>query len=125
MQAAGAIGLYKPVAKQANGKINQADSDAVLGQEFVGFAMAVASADGDLISVLCAGANLAGAVTGLGFAPGDEIFLGEASGYTNNPSSFTGSDDSIIRVGVADCAAGVASGTAVDLIAFAEVIARP
>lgn len=123
MEAADAIAINRPVAKLSNGKIVQADSDGE--QNIIGYALAAASADGDLINVLTLGANLANAVTGLGFAPGEEIFLDESGGYTNDPDTFSGNDDSIIKVGIADCAAGVASATATDLICFAEVIARP
>lgn len=125
MEASGAISAKVPVAKLPTGKIVAADSDAAGGQEVIGFALSATLADGDLVMVVLVGANLEGALTGLGYAPGDEIFLSETGGYTNDPNSFTGNDDSIIRVGIADCAAGVASATVVDLIAFAEVIARP
>jgi len=123
MEAAGVIAVNRPVAKLANGKIVQADSDGE--QNIIGYSLAAASADGDLINVLTLGANLANAIQGLGFTPGEEIFLDESGGYTNDPDTFSGNDDSIIKVGVADCAAGVASGVATDLICFAEVVARP
>jgi hypothetical protein len=45
--------------------------------------------------------------------------------FINSVGSLTGDDDSIIKVGIADCAAGTASGTATDLIVFPEVILRP
>lgn len=126
MQAAGAIALNRPVSKRADGKIEFADSDSISGQNVVGFAQQVATADGDLINVLCVGANIVGAITGLGFTPGQEIYLSEDGlGYSNDPGSFTGNNDSIIKVGIADCAAGTASATASDLILFPEVVARP
>lgn len=125
MQASGPIGLKKSVSKRPDGKVEQADSDAADGQKVVGYALQSASADGDLIDVFCLGANLAGALTGLGYTPGDEVYLSETGGYTNDPNSFTGGNDSIIRVGIADCSAGTASGTVTDLIAFTEVVARP
>jgi hypothetical protein len=125
MQIDGPIAINRHVSKKSNGRIIQADSDNPDGQQVVGVALQAGATAGDLINVLCVGANLAGALTGLGFAPGEEIYLSEASGFTNNPNSFTGGDDTIMKVGVADCAAGVASGTAVDLISFPEIIARP
>jgi hypothetical protein len=125
MQADGAIAINRPVSKLANGRVIAADSDLASGQDYCGFALQAAAAPGDLINVLCVGAVLANAVFGLGYAPGDEIYLAETGGFTNDPNSFTGGDDSIIKVGIADCAAGVASGVAVDLIVFSEVIARP
>ena len=126
MQSDGVISINRPVSKKANGRVVAADSDSATGQDYCGFALQAAAGAGVLINVLCVGANLQGAVTGLGFAPGDEVYLSETgSGFTNNPASFTGGDDSIIKVGIADCAAGVASVTAVDLIVFSEVVARP
>lgn len=125
MQAAGVIATNMPVSKRPDGKIEQADSDAATGQEVVGFALAAAAGNGSLINVLCVGANIAGALTGLGFTPGQEVYLSENSGYTNDPNSFTGNNDSIIRLGVADCAAGAASTVVTDLIVFTEVIVRP
>jgi hypothetical protein len=65
-------------------------------------------------------------LVGLGFAPGDEIFVGETTGgYVNDIAPFTGNNDSIIKIGVADCAAGTASSVATDLILIPHVIARP
>ena len=125
MQAASAITLNHPVSKKPNGKIEEADSDAPEGQNIIGFALSAAAADGDLINVLCVGANITNGIFGLGFTPGDEIFLGESGGYTDDVTTFTGNDDSIIKVGIADCATGAASATATDLIIFPEVVARP
>lgn len=124
MQASVAMPINTPVSKLANGKIVHADSDAANGQEYVGITLAGAAIDG-LVSVILPGANIVGALTGLGFTPGQEVFLGENGGFTNNPSTFTGDNDSIIRVGIADCSAGNASGTVTDLIAFTEIVARP
>lgn len=115
----------KPVSKLANGKIVPADSDDALGQKYVGITKDSITANGTG-DVYLTGNNIPGAVSGLGFTPGDEVFLSETSGaFTNNPNSFTNNDDSIIKLGIADCAAGTASSTATDLIMFTEVIARP
>lgn len=124
MQSSVVLAVNTPVAKLANGKIINADSDTVNGQVYIGITMGTAVVDG-LVSVLLVGANIAGALTGLGYTPGQEIFLGENGGFTNNVSTFTDGDDSIIRVGIADCTSGNASGTVTDLIAFTEVVARP
>lgn len=114
----------KPVSKKSDGSIIAADSDGVAAQQFIGIAL-VTIANNALGNVAIVGQNVVGAITGLGYAPGDDIFLSEDGGYTNDPNSFTGGNDSIIRVGIADCSAGNASGTANDLIMFAEVQARP
>jgi hypothetical protein len=121
-----AIAAGKPIAKLANGKAAQADSDGAGGlQNICGYAMTACSGDNAAFEVLLIGPNLAGALTGLGFTPGQDVFISEDGGYTNDANSFTGANDSIIRAGVADCAANTATGTVVDLIVFTEVILRP
>lgn len=126
MQCFAPIAKYKPVSKRSDGKIMTAESDAVGTQQFIGIAADNFVSANDLGNILLVGQNVAGALTGLGFVPGDEIYIGETTGgYVNDISGFTGNDDSLIKVGIADCAAGTASGTATDLILFAEVIARP
>jgi hypothetical protein len=119
------IPALTPISKLSDGTIVAGDSDSANGQNFIGFTL-VEIADGARGNCLLSGPNVEGAVSGLGFAPGDEIFLYETTGQlTNNPDSFTGNDDSIIKLGIADCAGGVASSTANDLILHTEVIIRP
>jgi hypothetical protein len=125
MQAGGAFTVNTALSKRPDGKVVAADSDGANTQNHIGFALSAASLDGDLVNVLCVGANIVGAVMGLGFIPGQDIYLGESGSYTNDPSSFSGTNDSIIKVGIADCSAGFASSTANDLIIFAEVVIRP
>jgi hypothetical protein len=118
------IAAYKPVSKLSSGKIVQADSDAAQGQKYIGITMASIPAGGSG-AVLLPGPNLENAVATLGFAPGDEVYLSETGGYTNAPGSFAGDNDSIIKVGIADCAGGSASATATDLVMITEVLIRP
>lgn len=125
MQASVPIPVNTPVSKLSNGKIVPADSDAANGQNYVGITLNAALVADALVQILLPGANVAGAIAGLGFLPGQEVFLAEGGGFTNDPSVFTGDDDSIIRVGIADCSSGVAAGVASDLIAFTEIVARP
>lgn len=117
------IDRYAPVAKAASGKVFQAESDGE--QAFVGFALEAVSGVDQLFNVLLVGVNLESAVSGLGFIPGQDVLIGENGEYVNSVSGFSNLDDSIIKVGVADCAAGVASPVATDLIVFSDVIARP
>jgi hypothetical protein len=124
MQASVAIGINQPVSKLPNGKIVPADSDSSDGQEYIGITLGSALAD-ELVDVLLPGANIVGALTGSGFVPGDEVFIGENGGYTNNVGTFLDNNDSIIKVGIADCSAGVASNVVNDLVALTEIIARP
>jgi len=117
------ISKGKPVSLTADGSVVQSDSDTVGKKNWAGVAMEdiAASATG---TVLLVGPNIAGALTGSGFAPGDMVFISEASGYTNTLASFTGSDDDIIQVGIADCAAGAASATVADLIMVRNIISQ-
>lgn len=123
-QSGSTIASGRPVSKKANGTIVEGDSDAALAQQLIGITLQ-SIAHAALGNVALLGQNVPGAVTGLGFAPGQDIYLSETGGYTNDPNSFTGNNDSIIRIGIADCPAGAASGTATDLVLFPEVIARP
>lgn len=110
-----------PVALMPNGSIARADSDTPTVSLFIGIALEdiLDNATG---RVLCIGPNVAGAVTGKGFAPGDPVFLAEDRSYTNTLASFTDSNDRIMKVGYADCAPGAASSTATDLIVSYELV---
>lgn len=114
----------KPVAKKSDGSIVNADSDAPNGQIVIGVALEniLDQSQGKIALI---GPNVKDAISGLGFAPGDEVYLGENGGYIGSTDTLTGDNDSFVRVGFADCSAGAASSTANDLIMFAEVIARP
>lgn len=125
MQAGGAFLTGQPLAKLANGKVIAGDADGAQAQQIVGYALADAAQDGDLVNVLCIGANLAGAILNMNFSVGDTIYLSKTGGYTNDLSDFTDYNETIMKVGIADCAAGLANPNAVDLISFAEVITRP
>jgi hypothetical protein len=113
----------KPVALLANGSVARADSDTPVDSLFIGIAMEDIL-NGATGKVLVIGPNVAGAVTGMGFAPGDQVLLAEDRTYTNTLASFTGNNDRILRVGYADCAPGAASATATDLIVSYEIIAE-
>lgn len=123
-QCASPIPANTPYAKRPDGKIEAAISNAPLGQKFMGITVdAFLNAD-DVGNVKPAGVVVEGVLTGLGFAPGDDIFMNNVAGYINN-ASFAGDGDSIIRYGIADCAAGVAGSNAVNLLLMPQVIARP
>lgn len=122
MIAGAAIAAGKPLSKRPDGKVIEGDSDGMHSQNFIGFSQNSAAGDGSTVQVLLAGANLAGVLTGLGFMAADIIYLSETGGYTNDPNSFTGNNDTVIKLGIADCAASSASSTAVDLIAITDVL---
>jgi|GEM_PF-2937471 len=126
--AGGAIAAKVPVAKRSDGKVVAADTDDVTARNFVGYSLSAVAGDGDPLDILLAGPNLAGALTGLGFAPGDLVYMSEtAGGYLKETdiAGMTGNDDVIRVIGIADCAAGVASATATDLVAITQTIAYP
>ena len=113
------------VAKKSDGTVIPADSDGVGTQQMIGICFSEITV-GSVGDIYLFGQNIPGVISGLGFSVGDEIFLSETAGQlTNDPNSFTGDDDSIIKVGIADCSSGSASSTATDLIMFPEVIYRP
>jgi hypothetical protein len=118
------IDAGKPVSKKADGTIVQADSDSTDGQRFVGIA-AVNIPHNTIGTVYLVGQNIPGVITGFGFAPGDDVFVSESGEYTNDPNSFSGGNDTITRIGIADCVAGTASPVAVDIITFAEIMVTP
>lgn len=125
MQAFDVVRAGRPVSKRADGKIMEAESDVAGREQPIGISLVPLGID-EIGNVLLFGPNATGVLTGLGFLPGDEIFIGETTGgYVKDISTFSGSDDSIIRIGIADCAAGAASSTATDLILISTIIARP
>jgi hypothetical protein len=126
MQAHETIRVGKTVSKRSDGTIVEAESDVAGRQQPVGIALVAFASAGDQGNVLLFAPNAPGVLTGLGFTPGDDIYVGETTGgYVNDITPFTGNDDSLIKVGVADCAAGAASGVVTDLIMITLVIARP
>ena len=68
------------------------------------------------------GPNLVDALDGLGFVPGEDIYLNEFGTYTNDPNDVPIGQD-LVKVGIADCESASASSTAKDLIAFTEIVA--
>lgn len=115
----------KPVSINALGEVVLSDSDGALTQEPIGITLENIP-NGSAGRVALFGRNMIGVLTGLGFAPGDDIFMDEAAGgYTNTTAGFTGADDSIVRLGVAAAANGVSSASATDLIMMREVLIRP
>lgn len=113
-----------PVAKAADGLLYAADSDGASGKKYIGILLETIDF-GESGRVMLTGQNLPGVLTSLGFAPGDDIFIGETAGtYTNNPGAFSGLNDDWVRIGIADCAEGAVSALATDLIMFSDVVAR-
>lgn len=125
MVASGPIAVRRPLNKLSNGKVSDADaSDLDNAQNICGYSLNPSASDGDLISVLCVGPNLADALLGLNFTTGDEIYLSDTGGYTNDTSNLSAGMDSIIKLGIADCPSGTASSIATDLIGFSDVVSR-
>jgi hypothetical protein len=125
MQAFDAVRAGRPVSKRADGKIMEADTDVIGASQPIGISL-VPLGMNEIGNILLFGPNATGVLNGLGFIPGDEIFIGETTGgYVKDITTFSGNDDSIIRIGIADCAAGAASTMATDLILMSTIIARP
>lgn len=123
MVAGEAFASSKPLAKRSDGKVVLADSQDVDRTVLIGYSMGASLGDGSSVNVLCIGNNVIGVLTGLGFTPGQTIFLGENLGeYTNDVSTFTGNNDVYMKVGIADCLSGVASSDATDLIVLTELV---
>lgn len=116
----GSIPAGTPVAKRTNGAIDPAEASPSGDQIIIGVTT-VTITNNATGAVALIGPNVPGVLTGLGFVPGDPVYLKDGGGYTKLISDLTNTD-AIIRIGYADCAAGNASGVATDLIMFAEVI---
>lgn len=119
--------INTPISLTGNGSIVRADSDAAEGQKAIGVTLEEI-AIGAFGKVLLFGANMRGVLAGLIFVPGQPIYLSNTStnrGFTNTLSGLTPGVDSYIHLGYADCAPGVISTSAEDIIAFGDIIARP
>lgn len=125
MQAGEDLAKGWPLAKQPSGKVVRFDANDPNRKAFCAYSMETVAQNAP-VNTLLVGANLTDALIGLGFAPGDEVYLNTSGGYTNDPSTIESDPTAdIIKVGVADCSGGaVASATVKDLIAFPEVISR-
>ncbi len=119
------IAANLPVSRASDGSIVLADSDAAQGQRPIGVTMEEIPHDSfGLIGLI--GRNLPGALSTFSFVPGADLYIPEdGTGYTADPESFTNSDDSLILIGVADCADGDMSGDAPDLILLRQILVRP
>jgi hypothetical protein len=118
------IPALTPISKYSDGKIYPTDSDSITGKAYIGITLEAIPIGGSG-KVLLTGHNIPNCLSGLGFISGDDIFIGETPGsFTNDPSTFSGLDDDLIRVGIADCAESTASGIATDLIMLTDVSAR-
>lgn len=119
------IPAYKRVALKTDSTIVLADSDNSVAMLDIG--MSLDAIDHNAFGrVLLNGANAPGALTSLGFATGDHIYLSKTPGaLTNSTSGFDPNTDTIMRVGIADCATGIASAVATDLIMTVEVYSSP
>lgn len=120
-----AIASGKTVALKPDGSIVLADNDGSNTQVVLGVTMESIAND-TYGRVMLNGANVPGAVTGLTFTSGQAILLSSTPGVlTNTAAGLDPATMTIMKVGIADCASGVCSGTATDLIMEAEVISRP
>ena len=129
-KSGGIFPLNSPLCLKSDGKVYLADADNANSQQIIGHALTESIATNQDVNVLLVGANLTGALTGLGFVTGQDIFMSETAAesgsiFTNDVSTFSGNNDSVIKVGVADCESGAASATAKDLIVLTDVVLTP
>lgn len=117
-----AIAANKVVAWLDDGTITLADANAVAISDIIGIT-AETIPDGAFGTVIRAG-DVPGAVVGLGATIGAPVYLSGTPGELTltAPSLLT---DTVIRMGRAEPADGVASPTATDLWLHPEVIAEP
>lgn len=117
--------INTPVALKPDGSIAAADNDGLNVQVVIGISQETIAHDA-YGRVMLNGPNATGAVADLGFVPGNAILLSSVPGQLTNTT--VGIDPvtmTVMKVGIADCASGVCSATATDLIMEAEVISRP
>lgn len=119
------IAAHTPVALKSDGTVVLADADGLDNQMLIGFAL-------DLIPVagrgrvLISNPNAAGVLAGSGFIPGETIMLSKTPGVlTNDRGIFNPITDTILKVGIADCADGIQSSIATDLIMSLEILSQP
>lgn len=117
-----AIAAGKVVAWLNDGTVALADANVATLSDFVGVT-AESIPDGAFGTVIRAGA-VPGAVTGLGATIGAPVFLSGTPGDLTLTAP-SGIGDTVIRMGRAEPADGVASPTATDLWLQPEVIAEP
>jgi len=113
----------KPIALYSDGKVYPADADATTGKIMVGIAIDTIGV-GSSGRVILFGNNIPGVLTGLGLVSGSEVFVSNTGAYVDSLNVFAPADV-IARVGWADCAEGISSGTATDLIMSYQKIASP
>lgn len=126
MLAAESFPANTPVSKRADGYIEPVDRDAANGQVPIGFAMTASTGLDSVVAVFLSGPNLPGILTGRGFAPGKEIYSSNIpGGMVDSTAGFNFETDAVLRLGISDCASGVVSNEATDLIISMEIVSLP
>lgn len=110
-----AYGAQVPLSKLPNGKAVAADADTN-ASDHIGYSVDASTGADQAHSVILIGPNLPNALVGMGFTPGDIIYLDKVAGQYINDTSGFGPSDNIVQLGIADCGDGLASATATDLI---------
>lgn len=119
------IPANKRVSLKSDGSICLSDCNDLAADNSIGISQEDII-DGSWGIVMFDGPIAAGALDGLGFATGAIVMLGKDPGsLTTDQGIFNPVTDTIMKVGIADCASGLTSSTAVDLIMITEVVSTP
>lgn len=118
-----ALAVNTPVTKLPNGKIAKADATAP-GMGWVYGITKTAFADEDSEGeVYLIGLNTPGVLTDLEFDTADKIYQAGPGVFTNDPGILDEAK-TLMFIGFADCASGVASSLATDLIMTPNLVAE-
>lgn len=118
------IPAFTAVCRAPDGSLVVADSNGVGTQQPLGVTLA-AIANGAFGRVGLVGRNIPGAIAGLGFTIGDDVYISETAGFTTDPASFVGGNDSIVLIGIADSADNTQSVVATDLVMVRQKLVSP
>lgn len=123
--AALSIPAARPVSLLASGAIVPSDSDDAAARQPIGVALSDIPA-GEYGTVILVGPNIPDMLRGMGFKPGDELYVNsEQGGLTNDPTTLRIGVDQFIKIGIADCPGDNSEPDATDLILLLQVLARP
>jgi hypothetical protein len=124
-QAAIAIPAACPVSVLPDNRIVPADSDDAAARQPIGVSLAAIEVD-EYGTIVLVGPNVPDMIRGMGFKPGDELYVNaQQGGLTNDPTTLRIGVDQFVKIGLADGPGDTAATDATDLILLLQVLARP